>query len=106
FSYNSISGEREAGLLKQMLSTCSSRSTITLGKFIGGCLSLAVPFSIGLLSGLIYVSTNASLQLAGMDPVVLLLLLGVSWCYITAFYGLGLLYSTRSQTSNVAVLKS
>ncbi len=106
FSYNSISGEREAGLLKQMLSTSASRSTIILGKFVGGCISLIVPFTIGLLSGLIYASLNSSLQLQSMEPTVFLLLLAASWLYITAFYGLGLLFSARSQTSNVAVLKS
>ena len=36
FSYNAICGEREAGLMRQMLSTGLSRNTIILGKFIGG----------------------------------------------------------------------
>lgn len=106
FSYNAVSGEREDGLLKQMLSTSLSRSTIVLGKFIGGNLSLLVPFTIGVLAGLVCISLNPGVQLQRMDFAVFLMLLFASYLYIAAFYGLGLLFSARSHTSNVAVLKS
>jgi len=106
FSYNAISGEREGGLLKQMLSTPLSRGTIILGKFIGGCLSLLIPFTLGVLAGLVYIALNPHLQYQGADVAVIVLLLCISYAYITAFYGLGLLFSARSQSSNAAVIKS
>ncbi len=106
FSYNAISGEREAGLLRQMLSTGVSRSTIIFGKFIGGNISLLTPFTVGVLGGLLYLALSSRLQLQSADFGVFLLLLLASWLYISAFYGLGLLFSARSHTSSQAVLKS
>jgi len=106
FAYNSISGEREGGLLKQMLSTGVSRSTILLGKFIGGNISLLIPFTIGIVSGLLYFTVSSTVQLHSMDYGVFPLLLLASYIYIAAFYGLGILFSTRSHSSNMAVLKS
>jgi len=106
FSYNSISGEREDGLLKQMLSASIARSTILLGKFIGGNISLLTPFTIGVLAGLIYMSIDSVVQIEGIDLGIALLMLLASYAYIAAFYGLGLLFSARSLTSNASVLKS
>jgi ABC-type transport system involved in multi-copper enzyme maturation permease subunit len=106
FSYNTLSGEREAGLLKQMLSTATARSTIVLGKFIGGSLSLIAPFTIGVLGGLVYIAAQPDFQLATVDLLVFFMLLCLSYLYISVFYGLGLLFSARSQSSSVAVLKS
>ena len=106
FSYNAISGEREDGLLKLMLSTSVSRGTIIVGKFIGGNISLLVPFTIGVLCGLVYMALNPALQLQTMDLNVFLLLLIASFLYISAFYAASLFCSTRSQTSNEAILKS
>ncbi len=106
FSYNALSGEKEAGILKQMLSTATPRSIIVLGKFIGGSLSLIVPFTVGVLAGLVYIALRTDAQFQNVDLFVFLLLLFTSYLYISAFYALGLLFSARSQTSNVAVLKS
>ncbi len=106
FSYNVISGERESGLLKQTLSTSLPRRTVVLGKFIGGCLSLLVPFTIGVLSGLLYIALSPDVITRATDTAVFAVLIAASWLYISAFYALGLLVSARSQTSGTAVLKS
>ena len=106
FSYNSVSGEREEGLLKQMLSSSISRKVILLGKFIGGNISLLIPFTIGGLTGLLYIALNPRVQLQSMDFGVFLILLLASHLYVAAFSGLGLLFSARSHTSNEALLKS
>lgn len=105
-SHSAITGEREDGLLKLMLSTSISRTTIVLGKFIGGVLTLLIPFTLGVLVGLAYIALDAGLQLARLDADVFAILLLLSYVYITAFYALGLFFSARSRTSNVAVLKS
>jgi ABC-type transport system involved in multi-copper enzyme maturation permease subunit len=105
-SHSAITGEREAGLLKLMLSTSISRTTIVLGKFIGGVLTLIIPFTLGVLVGLAYIALGASVELSGLDTGVFAILLLLSYIYVTAFYALGLFVSTRSRTSNVAVLKS
>ncbi len=106
FSYSGISGEREAGLLKQMLSTNVSRSTIIFGKFIGGTISLIVPFVLGLLAGLTVIALDPEVQLQKSDFFLFLILLFASGLYISSFHALGLYFSARSQSSNVSVLKS
>jgi ABC-type transport system involved in multi-copper enzyme maturation permease subunit len=106
FSYDSISGEREAGVLKQMLSTGIARGNILFGKILGGIFSLLVPFTIGVLSGILYLSVRSGLQLRPVDYGVLLVLLAGSFCYISAFFALGVLVSARSHTSAQALLKA
>jgi len=106
FSYDSISGEREAGLLKQMLSMGAGRRSILFGKILGGIISLLVPFTIGVLSGILYLSVRSGLQLRPADYGVFLVLLAGSFCYVAAFLTLGILVSARSHTSAQALLKT
>jgi ABC-type transport system involved in multi-copper enzyme maturation permease subunit len=106
FAYDAISGEREAGLLRQLLAAGTSRGTILMGKFLGGITSLLIPYTIGVLGGFIFIALNPALQLHRGDFGVLAILLLVSWFYIMGFYGLGLLFSSRSRTSGESVLKS
>lgn len=106
FSYHAVSGEREAGVLRLLLSAGAPRSTVVLGKYIGGCISLMLPFLIGLLAGVAGLALLPGVRLVPGDAAVLILLFIVSWIYISFFYGLGLYFSTRSANSSVSVLKS
>ncbi len=106
FSYNALSGERESGLLKLLLSSNMPRSTLVLGKYIGGTISLLIPFTIGLLAGLLVPAINSTVRLETMDTGIFLLLAAGSFLYISAFYALGLCFSARSESSGVSVLKS
>jgi ABC-type transport system involved in multi-copper enzyme maturation permease subunit len=105
-SHNAISGEREDGMLKLMLSMSVSRSTIILGKFIAGIITLSVPFTLGILLGIAYISISVGIDFDGLNIGVVASLLFLSFLYVTAFYALGLLFSARSRTSNVAILKA
>ena len=106
FSYNAISGEREAGLLRQILGAGVSRRILLTGKFLGGLVSLIVPFTVSVLAGMLLLALSPSLQLQPADFAVFALLLGASWCYVSVFYGIGLFFSARSHTSAEAILKS
>ena len=105
-AHDAISGEREDGMLKLMLSTRISRRTIIFGKFIGGIITLSIPFTLGIFLGLGYISVTVGLDFSLTSIGVLAFLLLLSYLYMTAFYALGLLFSSRSRTSDVAVLKS
>jgi len=105
-AHSAITGEREDGLLKLMLSGSLPRTTVVVGKFIGGVITLIVPFTLGVLLGLIYIAVAAGVELQSLDYGVFAILLFISYLYMTAFYALGLFVSARSRTSNVAVLKS
>ena len=106
FSYNAICGEREAGLLRLLLATGISRRTLLIGKFLGGLISVTVPFTISVLAGLIVLALSPNLQLAPADFAVFGALLVASYLYVAAFFAIGLLFSASSQTSGQAILKS
>ena len=106
FSYNGISGEREDGLLRQTLAAGVSRRVLLTGKFLGGLISLVIPFTISVLAGVLFLALNPGLQLRGVDFAVFGALLAASWLYMSVFYGIGLMFSARSRTSGQAILKS
>ncbi len=106
FSYDAISGEREAGTLRLLLAAGASRRSILLGKFLGGLASVLIPFSLGVLAGYLFIALNPEVQLSGRDFAVFGALLAASWLYIALFFALGLLFSARSRTSGQSVLKS
>ena len=106
FSYNAISGEREGGLLRQILGAGVSRRLLLIGKFLGGLVSLLVPFTISVLAGMLFLALSPSIQLQPTDFSVFAMLLLASWFYVAAFYGIGIFFSSRSHTSGQAILKS
>ena len=105
FSYGSICGEREAGLLRLMLSNGVPRTSVVLGKLIGGIGSILVPFSLGFLAGLIYLSVDVGFMFGTQELTILILLLLGSCLLIAAFDGIGLLCSAWSHTPAQALLK-
>jgi ABC-type transport system involved in multi-copper enzyme maturation permease subunit len=106
FSYDALSGEREAGTLRLLLATGTPRRSILLGKFLGGLTSVLIPFSLGTLAGFLSIALNPAVQLGPPDFAVLAALLFTSWLYIALFFSLGLLFSGLSRTSAQSVLKS
>jgi len=107
FSYNTISGERERGTLAQTLSNSVPRHQILMGKFVGGMMSVSLPFLVGLLAGLIVVWFSGSVVLKAGDWSRLGLIALTSLLYISVFFTLGILVSSltrRSATSLVILL--
>jgi len=104
FSYDAVTGERERGTLRQMISNSVSRTTILLGKFLGGTASLLIPFLLALLAGVLCINLNPHLQWDGSAWAELGLLLAASLTFITLFYLLGLMVSTWSRSSSVSML--
>ncbi|MBA7607561.1 hypothetical protein ES703_14720 [subsurface metagenome] len=104
FSYDAIAGERQNGTLRLVISNSISRTTILLGKFIGGAASLLIPFILALLVGVLYVSVNPAIQWDSSAWVELALLTAASITFITLFYLLGLMISTFSKYSAISIL--
>ena len=104
FSYDAIAGERQSGTLRLVISNSISRTKILLGKFIGGIASLLIPFILALLTGVLYISINPSIQWDGSAWVELALLTAASITFITLFYLLGLMVSTFSRYSSTSIL--
>jgi ABC-type transport system involved in multi-copper enzyme maturation permease subunit len=106
FSYDAISGEREEGVLRQLLAAGAGRRAIIFGKYTGGLIALLVPFTIAALGGFVAVAVRPIIQLSGQDFAVFGLLLLLSWITLAVFFGIGLFFSARSRSSGESVLKS
>ena len=106
FVFDAICGEKERGTLKLVLAHSVPRDLVLLGKWIGGYLSLAVPFLAALLGGITYVCLTGAIQLNGEILERLLWIVGVSLLYISLFFTLGMLISTLTHRASTALLVS
>jgi ABC-type transport system involved in multi-copper enzyme maturation permease subunit len=104
-TYDAISGEREDGTLRLILSNSIPRATILLGKYLGAAISLLLLFFIALLLNLIIVLTFGvhftSEQWTEIEIIVL-----ASLSYASAFLTMGLFISsiTRNSTTSFVLL--
>ena len=106
FSYDAIAGEREKGTLKLIISNSISRANLLLGKWIGGTLSLLIPFIFSLLISAIYITVNPNINWDGSAWATFFLFLLASIIFIAAFYLLGLLISSFSKHASTSILTS
>ena len=86
-SFDAISGERETGTLKLLLSYSVPRGAIILSKWVGGYLSLALPFGVTMLLSALIINTSGDIAFTSSDwqafavsAVVSLLLISVMFC--------------------------
>ena len=106
FSYDAICGEKEEGTLKLMLSNRVSRAKVLLGKIIGGTLTLLIPFVFSLGLSLIVILINPRISWKGSDWGALGLIFFAAALYVTLFYCLGILISSRHKTGSSSIMTS
>ena len=106
FAYNTISGEREDGTLKLVLSNPIPRDTLILGKYLGGMLSLfpivVVSFTVAFV--IAYAAPTTDFDVS--DLLHLVMVLVVSLLYISICYLLGLLLSVWTKTAATTLILS
>ncbi len=102
FVFDSICGEKDQGTLKLLLAHSLPRDTLLLGKWVGGYISVAMPFSMAALAGFTYVYASGALNADGLWRFVLIY--GLSLVYISAFFTLGLMISTLAHRTSTALL--
>ncbi|MFC1635970.1 ABC transporter permease subunit [Planctomycetota bacterium] len=96
FTYDSISGEREDGTLRQMLANTIPRYEVLLGKYFGVVLTIGIPLFIGLLISLIIVVASNVAVMSGLDWLKILAIIVLSYLYISMFILLGMFVSSRT----------
>jgi ABC-type transport system involved in multi-copper enzyme maturation permease subunit len=101
-----VCGEKESGTMKLVLSNPATRSTILGAKFLGGLAVLAIPLAVSYLLGSLLLVLDGFPLFAGGNPARVLALLGLSLLYISALFSLGLLISTRTHRTSLALLAS
>ena len=104
FTFDAITGEKEAGTLRITLANALPRDILLWSKLIGGYLVFIVPFLVSLITGLL-VLVWQGFPLAEPDifPRVLYLI-GISLLYIAVFFGLGAVVSIYFDSSKTALI--
>jgi ABC-type transport system involved in multi-copper enzyme maturation permease subunit len=102
FTYDAISGERESGTLKLILSNPISRSGLLLGKLFGSISVLFIAIGFGwIISLLILAATGIPFW---KDPFSVLMIPILSLLYLLLFVSLGLLISSLFRTSSSSLV--
>ncbi len=102
-----ISGEKEDGTLRLMLSTNVSRAQVLAGKILAGLTTLAIPTALGFILLTILLLGTEQIDVGAGEWVRLGLLFALSLLYLLVFYLIGLAISCathRSATSLVVAL--
>ena len=103
FSYDLISGEKETGTLRLMLSNAVPRTTYIAAKLSGAWLGLMVPLLIPLALGLLLILVQR-IPFTPDDWMHIAALTGYAALYLTAFLCVGMLVSTLTHQSNLSFL--
>lgn len=104
FAYNSVSGERESGTLLQIMSNSTKRSSVILGKLIGGFFPLALIFFLPFLIGIAALLYSTGINFSGDEWLTITGMAGISLLYLLAFYVIGLAMSALTRNSFVSFL--
>jgi ABC-type transport system involved in multi-copper enzyme maturation permease subunit len=105
FTFNRISGEREKGTLRLMISSSIHRGEILLAKIVGNYLVLLAPFIIAFLAALIILNTSSviSFSSTGFWPALLVIIL-ITLLFILVMVSLGICVSTLTHGSIASIM--
>ena len=106
FVFDAVSGEKEAGTLRLMLSNPLPRHTVLLAKWLGGLATLMVPFVLMFVGGIGYCWAKGTVSLEGDHAIRLVMLLVAAGLYISVFFTLGLLISCCTHRSSTSLFLS
>ncbi len=102
--YDAISGEKEQGTLRQVLSHPMGRLKLLTAKYFAMLLTVAVPLIIGLLTSLIIVGISVPFMYTAGSIVRVILLFFISMIYLSVFAFLSLLISSLIHQSSLSLL--
>ncbi len=103
-AYDTVSGERERGTLKLMLSGTAARYQVLFGKFLAGLMTLAVPVTIVFIVALLILELSSVINLAASDWARVGSMYLVSLVFILAMYNIGMLFSCLTKQSTVSLV--
>ena len=106
FVFDSVCGEKQQGTLKLLLANAVPRDVILIGKWIGGYISLALPFTVAVLGGLLYIQITGALNITGDDLSQFLAIYIIALGYISVVFTLGLLISSLTHHPSTSLLVS
>ena len=106
-SFDTICGEKQTRTLSLLMSHSIPRSTLLLGKWMGGYTSLLISLCPAILVMLVFLTVFSDISLQNEHWMRLLGIMGLSLVYLLIFFTLGLFTSTltyRPATALILVL--
>jgi ABC-type transport system involved in multi-copper enzyme maturation permease subunit len=103
-AYDTVSGEREHGTLKLILSGTIARYQVLLGKLIAGLVTLGVPVLIIYIVGLVVLLSYPMVALSGSDWIRIGLMFFASLAFTAVMYQFGLLFSSLARRSAISMV--
>ena len=103
-AYDVISGERERGTLKLMLSGETARYQVLMGKLLAGLVTLSVPVAITFVIGMVILISFPMVALSSSDWIRIGLMFVASMAFTSVMYLLGLLFSCLAKRSAISMM--
>lgn len=104
FAYDAISGEREGGTLRLMMSNSIPRASVLIGKYLSALLSLFWPIAVSVIVALLMIMFSGKVALTSGDFLRILMIVFTSLLYVSLFYLVGLLISTKTQRTATSLM--
>jgi len=104
FGYDAICGEKQQGTLRLMLSYSVPRDTVLLGKWIGGFVTLIMPFLLAVIAAVTIVLVQPNVSLSQSQSLKLVGVFGLAILYIAAIYSLALWVSCLTPRPSTSVM--
>jgi ABC-type transport system involved in multi-copper enzyme maturation permease subunit len=102
-AYDVVSGEREQGTLKLMLSDPIARHQVLLGKLVAGLITLSVPVAITFVVGVVVLLSYPMVDLSASDWIRIGLMFVASLTFTAIMYQFGLLFSSLARRSAISM---
>ena len=104
FTFSAISGDKESGVLRGILSNAVLRRQILMAKLLGNYIVFLVPFILSMLIALLVVYFSGVIPIFSKDlfPAVLVMT-GISLVFLLALFNLGLWISALMRNSILSI---
>lgn len=106
FAYDAVSGEKEIGTLRLLLSNPLPRSRLILGKALGRFLPLLAAFAFAFILSVIFLFLQRDIAFTASDQLGILLIFLGSCVYLGVWFTAGLMASCLTSQSLVSLLFS
>jgi ABC-type transport system involved in multi-copper enzyme maturation permease subunit len=103
-AYDAVSGERERGTLRLVLSNTTARYQVLMGKLLAGLLVLVVAVTIAFILGLVILLCLPMVNFTGSDWIRIGLMYFATLVFIVTIYNLGLLFSSLARRSALSLV--
>lgn len=98
--YDAISGEKEDGTLRLVLSYKVPRYQLIFGKFLGGMLTLAIPIALGFLITVLIMELSPMISLTGGEWLRIILMFVASLIMVSVMFNIGLFVSSLTKRAS------